>query len=150
MICIHVCANFWIQKCIFSAYPGEDLLFDNGIQLLQLFGSGIPAYGYPEGAVNGFGGHLHGFQNMASVTFCAGGTGGDADAVILQDVDGVLGGHTGDADVQDVGGGMGTVQMNAGQGGQFGSQMIQQFPLFFDILFKRSGTCCAGGGKDPR
>ena len=40
---------------------------------------------------------------MAAVTFCASRAGGHADAVILQNIDGVLGGDTGNGQGQNVG-----------------------------------------------
>ena len=50
---------------------------------------------------------------MAPVALGAGGTGGDADAVLLQKVQGVLGGHTGDGQGQNVGRLVGAVDPDA-------------------------------------
>ena len=124
--------------CKISSCPGQNLFPDDTEQGFQFLFGGIPAQGNPEGTVDHIGIYLHGIQHMAPVTLGAGTAGGHTDAVILQDVDGILGGNTGDADIQHMGGGMRAVQMNARQGGQLLGGILQQFLLFFDILFERS------------
>jgi len=44
----------------FLAHPGQDILSDDLNQGVQLFFCGFPAQGYPEGAVNGLRGNMHG------------------------------------------------------------------------------------------
>ena len=65
-------------------------------QLVQLFLRSIPAQRNTERTVHDLGLRTHSFQNVAAVTLGAGAAGADADAVILQNIDGVLSGNTGD------------------------------------------------------
>ena len=56
-----------------------------------------------------------------SLTAC-----GNADAPILQDIDGVLGGHAGDGNGENVGRFMSAGNLHARQGRQGGHQMVFQ------------------------
>ena len=69
---------------------------DDRNQGVQLLFGGIPAKRNTERTVNGLRGDLHGIQNMAPVTLGAGAAGADANAVVLKNVDGILGGNSGD------------------------------------------------------
>ena len=73
-------------------------------QLIQFFWCGLTADGDAERPVNDVGGNSHRLQNMASMTLGAGTACGNTDAVILQDVNGVLGGQTCNGQRQNVGG----------------------------------------------
>ena len=52
---------------------------------------------------------------MAAVALGTGGAGADTDTRILEDVQGVLGGNSGNRQVQDVGGLVGTVDPHSGE-----------------------------------
>ena len=107
--------------------PGaeKNLIFDDGIQGVQRVFRGFPAQGNAERSIDGFGGDVHGGEDMAAVAFGAGGTGADADAVILQNVDGVLGGHAGDGDGENVGRFVGAVDADAFQPGELFRKAVQ-------------------------
>ena len=96
-----------------SAAAGENLVFQNGKKYIQFFPGGAAAQGNPESAVDEIGIGIHGGHHMAPVSLCAGGTGGYADAMVLQDVDAVLGGHSGDSQGKNVGCFMGAVDHNS-------------------------------------
>ena len=85
-----------------SGFPNQNRL-DTCDQRCNFFPGGVPAQGNPETAIDHFRGKIHSGQCMTAVTFGAGRTGGYADACILQDVDGILGGNTGDGKADDVG-----------------------------------------------
>ena len=133
--------------CRISPCPGENFVPENGKELVQLLCGGVPAQGDPEGAVHGLFRHLHGGEHMAPVALGAGGTGGHADAVILQNVDGILGGNTGDGEGQNVGRIMGAVDDHTGQLGQFLHKAIQQFFFPGNISPEGLKACLAGGSK---
>ena len=77
----------------------------------------------------------------------AGASGGNADACILQNVNGVLGGDTGNCHRENVGSLMGTVDYYAVQFGELPAKIVQQcfFPL--DILGHGGSTVSGSGGK---
>ena len=81
--------------CKISSCSGQNLLTDDSDQGIQLLFDGIAAEGDPERTVNDVGISLHGVQYMAPVTFGAGAAGADTNAVILQNVDGILVGTPG-------------------------------------------------------
>ena len=83
------------RTCNLSPGPGQDFLPEHVVQVLQLLLGGLPTQRDPEGAVHHRGRQPHGLENMAAVALGAGGPGADADARVLQNVDGVLGGHPG-------------------------------------------------------
>ena len=93
---------------------GKNLVFDDIVQLVQLFLLCIPAQGNPEGGIHLLGIDLHGGEHMAAVSLGAGGAGGDADVMILQNVDGILGGHAGNGNGQHVGGFVAAVDLHTG------------------------------------
>ena len=77
--------------CNISSAAGEYLVFQYGNQGVKLVFGGFPADGDPERAVHHPVAAAHSNQHMTAVTLGAGRAGGYADAVILQNVDGVLG-----------------------------------------------------------
>jgi len=83
----------------FLPHPGQDLLPDHGDESIQILPGGIAANRDAERAVDDFGIDLHGIQHMAPVALGAGTAGGYADAVILKNIDGILGGYPGNSDV---------------------------------------------------
>ena len=133
--------------CKISSYTGENLLPDDSNQGIQLLFDGVSAQRNPEGTVDHIGIYLHGIQHVTPVALGAGTACTDTDIVILQNVDGVLGGYTGDADIQHMWGGVRAVQLDAGQGRQLFCQVAKQFVFFFDVIPKRCTACGAGSGK---
>ena len=67
---------------------GQHLFFQGFQENVDLLFGGVLAEADTECAVDDFGGQVHGGQHMAAVALGAGGTGGDADAVLLQEVQG--------------------------------------------------------------
>ena len=84
---------------------------------------------------------------MTPVTLGAGGTGGNANAGILQNVDAVLGGNTGDRQRQNVGCFVGAIEGHAGQRGKLFHKAVQQALFLGHILAEGCTACGAGGGK---
>ena len=64
--------------------------------------SSISAQGYPEGAVYELRRQLHCGQHMTAVALGAGGACGYTDARILQNVNGILGGHAGNGNRENM------------------------------------------------
>ena len=110
--------------CSILPYPGENVIPDDPDQSIQFRFGGVPANGDPERAVHHLIRASHGDQNMAAVTLGAGRASGYADAVILQNIDGILGGNTGNGQIQNMGRFVGTVDYDTIQKGQ----------LFYTIL----------------
>ena len=127
--------------------PGENVPPDDLYQGIDLLLGVIPAKGDPEGAVDGLPGDAHGGEHMAPVALGAGGTGGDADAGILQNIDGVLGGNPRNGDVQNVGGLMGSGEDQTGKDGKLFTEAVQK--LFFPggVLPKGLYACLRRGGE---
>ena len=71
-------------------------------QKLQLLFRGVSAERNTEAAVDNSGIYIHLGQNMTAVSLGTGGTGGNTDLRILENVDGVLRGNTRNADIQNV------------------------------------------------
>ena len=92
--------------------PWQNFVHQYIVQLIQFFLCGIPAQRNTERTVHDLGLDTHGFQNVTAMTLCAGTAGADADAVILQNVDGVLGGDSGNGEVQNMRSLMCTVDHN--------------------------------------
>ena len=84
---------------------------------------------------------------MAAVALGAGGTGGQANAVILGDVDGILGGNAGDGDGENVGGFMAAVDTNPLQLGKLFCETIQQRLFPGGICLEAGANSGAGSGK---
>ena len=129
-----------------SSCPGNDLLPDDRNESVQLLGGGVPAQGDPEGAVQDLRRQTHGFQHMAAVPLGAGGTGGNAAAVVLQIIDGVLGGYAGDGQGQDVWRVVSAVDDQPVQLGKLGNGMRKQCLFPGGIRVKSGGQGGAGGG----
>ena len=127
--------------------PGQNFLPDDTNEEVQFLFGGISAQGDPESTVNYLGRNMHGIQNMTPVPLGTGAACTDADAMILQNVDGILGGNTGNADGQNVGSGVSTVQPEAGQRCELCNQILQQVPFLIHIFFERSRTGGACGSK---
>ena len=133
--------------CRISTGPGEDLLPDHSEQSIQLLRGGVPAQGDPEGSVDGSRGNVHGCENVAAVTLCAGGTCADADTVILENVDGVLGGNSRNGNGKNVGRLMGAVDADALQSSQFFHKRFDEGLFLLYVLPEGGGCRAAGGGK---
>ena len=133
--------------CKISSCTGHNLLSDDSDKSIQLFFGGIFAQRNSERTIDNLGRNLHSIQNMTAVPLGAGRTGADTDAMILKNVDGILSGNAGNSNVQNMGCGMRTIQVNTRQGRQLFCQIIQKFVLFFDIFPEGSGSCSAGSGK---
>ena len=84
---------------------------------------------------------------MAAVPLGAGGTGGNADAVVLQNIDGVLGGYAGDGQGQDVWRVVSAVDDQSVQLGKLGNGMRKQCLFPGGIRVKSGGQGGAGGGE---
>ena len=82
--------------------PWKNVLPEHLQQQVQFFPGGVPAEGDPEGTVHDFRGQVHGGEDVAAVTFGTGGTGADTDARVLQNVDGILGGNSGNGKGENV------------------------------------------------
>ena len=126
---------------------GQDLIPEDFHQLVQLFYGGMPAQRDPERAVHPLGGNFHGVQGVAAVALGAGRTCGYANAVILENVDGVLGGHTGNGEIQNVGRLVAAVDADAADGGKLLHQMFQKGGLSGNVIPEGGIACGAGGGK---
>ena len=85
---------------------------------------------------------------MAAVPLGTGGTGGNADAVVLQNIDGVLGGYAGDGQGQDVWRVVSAVDDQPVQLGKLGNGIVQQRPFPGGIRVKSGGQGGAGGGAE--
>ena len=70
---------------VLSAFEpeGQDLFFQGLEELIDLLAGGLPAEGDTEGSVDDLAGEVHGGQHMAAVALGTGGTGGNADTVLL-------------------------------------------------------------------
>lgn len=143
---------FWPGSCVVTKvvrlfYSGQNVLFQHQQQRIQFLFRGIPAQGDAEGAVNNFRSEAHGFENMAAVALGAGAARADTNTGILQNVDGVLGGHPGNGEGENVGRFMGTVDGDALQPGKLLHQAADQrlFPL--GILPEGGGHGGAGSGE---
>ena len=84
---------------------------------------------------------------MAAVPLGTGGTGGNADAVVLQNIDGVLGGYAGDGQGQDVWCVVSAVDDQPVQLGKLGNGMRKQCLFPGGIRVKSGGQGGAGGGE---
>ena len=126
---------------------GQDLFFQGLEKHVDLLAGSLPAEGDTEGSVDDLWGEVHGGQHVAPVALGAGGTGGNADAVLLQQVQGVLGGNAGDGQGQDVGSLVGTVDADALQSGDLLDGVVQQFLLPLDVGLQRRRAHAAGGGE---
>ena len=117
-----------VLLCRISLPPGENLLTNDSYQGFQLLSGGIPAKRNPERAVHHLVRTFHGLQNMASVTLCTGRTGGYTDAVILQNIDGVLGGNAGDGEGKNMGCFVDAVNEHTVQTGEFFHKGVMSLP----------------------
>ena len=81
---------------------------------------------------------------MTPVAFRAGRACGNADTGILQNVDGVLGGDTGNGQGKNVRCIVCAVDYNALRSGKLGSQFIQQFLFTCGVCPESGANCCAG------
>ena len=88
--------------CRISSRSGKNLVPEHPQQHVQVFPGILPAQGYPEGAVDDLAPKAHGGQNVAAVTLGAGASCGHADPGVLQKVDTVLGGNTGDSQMPSI------------------------------------------------
>ena len=84
---------------------------------------------------------------MAAVPLGTGGTGGNADAVVLQNIDDVLGGYAGDGQGQDVWRVVSAVDDQPVQIGKLGNGMRKQCLFPGGIRVKSGGQGGAGGGE---
>ena len=132
--------------------PGEQGFLNGLGQQVYILLCGLPAQRDAEGGIDGLPVNAHGAEHMAPVALGAGGTGGNADAPVLQQVDGILGGQPGNGHIEDVGGLMGTVELHPGQGGEFFTEAVQQLRLSLDVLPEGlpSRLCCGGKAKNRR
>ena len=127
--------------------PGYDLVSDNGNEQVQIFLGGILADGNPERTVDYVRRQLHGAEHMAAVSLGTGAAGADADTGILENVQTVLGGNTGDSDGQNVRCLVGSVYCDAVNRLKLFRQRIDHC-LFPDAVLAERGTDFrAGGGK---
>ena len=92
---------------------GKNLLPDSLNQKICFLHSGIFAERDPETAINDFGGHIHFCENPTPVPFGTGRTGGYTYPFVLENINGILGGNTGNADIENMGGFVSTVYDNA-------------------------------------
>ena len=84
-------------------------MLDHIDELGQLFRCSLTADGDPERGIDGLRRDLHCLQNMTAVTLGAGAARGYTDAVILQNVDGVLRRQAGNRQGKNAGRIVGTV-----------------------------------------
>ena len=84
---------------------------------------------------------------MAPVALGAGGTGGNTDACILQNVDTVLGRNSRNGQGENVGRFVGAVDDHPGESGKFFHKAAEQRFFAGDIFTEGSAAGCAGGGK---
>ena len=115
-----------LSLCRISPCERDDFLPNHMDQLCQFFLCGLPADGDAEGAVNDLRRDPHGLQNMAPMTLGAGTACGHANAMILQNVDGILGRQTGDGQRQNMGCFVSAVDDQSVQRGQLLDGGIQQ------------------------
>ena len=106
-------------------FPGKNR-FNATNQPVDFLPGGLPAEGNPDGAVDNFRGQMHGGEHMAPVPLGTGRACTDANPRLLQNVDGVLGRHTGDGDTEDVGRLMGAVDDHPIQGRELSNEGVKQ------------------------
>ena len=126
---------------------GQDLFFQGFEKNVDLLPGGFPGDGDTEGSVDDLRRQVHGGEHMTAVALGAGGTGANADAVLLQEVQRILGGHAGDGQGQDVGRIVSAVDADALQVGNFLDGVVQQCLLPLDVSLEGGRTHAAGGGE---
>lgn len=100
-------------------YSWENAALNHLDKLHNFLFSVVAAQTDAEGRVNDFRTDPHGRQHVAAVSFGAGASGGNTDPGILEQIDGVLGGNTGNRHAENMGRFMCSVDDHAIHGGEF-------------------------------